>query len=110
MSSQFGILIADNTTNQHHKTQMQQAFRAQRARVRTKWDGSSKAEVSRGQLEKIHDDMYFGDSGYSVGIQMADVCCFLILRHLQGKQDTEFLYKHIEKCIFSAKVEPNETE
>jgi Protein of unknown function (DUF3800) len=40
--------------------------------------------------------MYFGDSRDSVGIQAADMCSFLIRRHLAGKQDSEWLFKIIE--------------
>jgi hypothetical protein len=46
--------------------------------------------------------MYFGDSAHSVGIQLADICTFLICRHLEGKEDTEYLYKGIEPHIFTS--------
>jgi len=31
----------------------------------------------------LHDDMYFGESKYSVGIQLADLCGYFIAKHLQ---------------------------
>lgn len=102
----FGIIIADNTKNSHHKTQMQEAFRAHRRRAKPVEREGEISAIERGRLKYIHDDMYFGDSAYSAGIQIADIACFIVLRHLQGKQDTESLYRKIEKAIFSAKVEP----
>jgi hypothetical protein len=45
------------------------------------------------------DDMYFGDSRDSVGIQAADMCAFLIRRHLAGKQDSEWLFRIIEPHV-----------
>jgi hypothetical protein len=94
----FGILICD-ASNPKVKTDIQSAFRANRRRLKAK-------DHTRGQLEHLHDDMYFGDSAYSVGIQLADICAFIILRHLEGKEDTEYLYKEIAPRICFAKVEP----
>lgn len=98
-SDEIGMLIFDDTQNQGVKTNLQKAFRAYRRRLK-----SDKHE--RGLLEWVHDDMYFGDSAYSVGIQLADICSFIILRHLQGKEDTEFLYKRIESRIFYGVTAP----
>ena len=46
--------------------------------------------------------MYFGDSADSIGIQAADMCAFLIRRHLAGKQESEWLYKIIEPLILGS--------
>lgn len=99
---QLGLIIADDTKNQHQKENLLKAFRANRT-FKTVKVGYGRLE-GRGRLEHIHDDMYFGNSQYSKGLQVADVCCFIILRHLQAKDDTEFLYKIIEPKIFSAKL------
>jgi hypothetical protein len=99
---ELGIFIADDTKNHHQKENLMKAFRANRYSK-----SASTGDfllVDTGLLSHIHDDMYFGDSRYSKGLQVADVCCFIILRHLQGKEDTEFLYKIIEPRIFSKKV------
>lgn len=100
VNGQMGIFICDNNEKPNVKSEMQSSFRAYRRRLR-----SDKEE--RGILDRVHDDMYFGDSAYSVGIQLADICSYIILRHLQGKQDTEHLYKTIEPHIFFGLVEPN---
>ena len=64
----------------------------------------------RGLLAHIHDDMYFGDSAFSVGIQLADMCALLISRHLAGYGDSEELYQRIEKLVFKGIVEPNDID
>jgi len=96
----FGLLICDDDrTNSKTKNAITNAFRQYRHFVR----GSP---PERGLLAHIHDDMYFGDSKFSVGIQMADVCTFLISRHLAGYDDTEEMYKRIEPLIFRGTIEP----
>lgn len=51
----------------------------------------------------FHDDMYFGDSRFSVGIQLADLCAYFIARHLEGDAETEHFYKLIEPRIYPRK-------
>ena len=102
---QVGILICDDTEKQHIKKNMQQAYRA----YRRKWSGRKNIgrKASGTQFEDfLHDDMYFGDSAYSVGIQLADICAFIILRHLQGHEDTEYLYQRMKPHIISERIEP----
>ncbi len=36
------------------------------------------------RLWYVHDDMYFGSSKDSVGIQLADLCGYFIAKHLEG--------------------------
>jgi hypothetical protein len=50
--------------------------------------------------------MFFGNSADSLGIQMADVCNFVIERHLMGKQDTEPLYEIIKDRLYQSAVVP----
>lgn len=89
----FGMMIADNEkSKQHEKSAILNVFRQFREFVRS-------SPPTRGLLEHIHDDIYFGDSKFSVGIQLADVCALLISRHLVGYDDTEALYKRVQKLI-----------
>lgn len=88
----FGLLVADEG-DPHVKKAMLNAFRQYRQFVRS-------SPPVRGLLFHIHDDMYFGDSKFSVGIQLADVCTLLISRHLVGYPDTEELYERIKPLIF----------
>jgi hypothetical protein len=59
-----------------------------------------------GPLFHFHDDMYFGDSRYSLGIQLADLCSYFIARHLEGDTEIEGFYKMIEPYIEHSKIEP----
>jgi hypothetical protein len=94
----LGILISDDS-DKHVKHAMQNAFHLFRNRARS-------SPVVRGVLEHLHDDMYFGDSKYSIGIQLADICTLLIGRHLVGYQDTEDLYQSLSATIFKGDVLP----
>src|SRR3954447_15127876 len=78
----LGLFISDGSTNPHVKNAMQYAFHQDRSKVRS-------SPLVRGALPHALDDMYFGDSRYSVGIQLADICCLLIRRHIHGYSDTE---------------------
>ena len=97
---QIGMFICDDTKNGALKTDLQKAFRAYRRQLRS-------SSHERGLLKYVHDDMYFGDSSYSVGIQLADVCSYIVLRHLQNKDDTEFLYRRLEPHLFYGITEPD---
>jgi hypothetical protein len=93
----FGLFICDTDKAKNHD--LLAAFRAYRKRLKS--DAGS-----RGMLKHAHDDMYFGDSAYSRGLQMADIAAYLILRHLQRKQDTEHIYGIIRGNIVAAKIAP----
>jgi hypothetical protein len=54
----------------------------------------------------FHDDMYFGDSRYSIGIQLADVCSYFIARHLEGDAETQEFYDLIKPYIVHAETYP----
>lgn len=60
----------------------------------------------RGELSHLHDDMYFGASKFSKGIQLADLCALLIGRHLAGYADTEDLYKKLSEHIVASTIKP----
>ena len=54
----------------------------------------------------LHDDLYFGDSKYSIGIQLADLCSYFIARHLEGDKEIEAFYQIIEQRIYRKTKEP----
>jgi hypothetical protein len=58
------------------------------------------------RLWHAHDDLYFGDSKESVGLQMADLCNYFVWRHLCGKEDDQGFYKMFAEQIICAKAEP----
>lgn len=81
-----------------NKAILQKSFRSLRARFRFSGEADS-------SLPFVHDDMYFGDSRYSVGIQIADLCSYFIAKHLAGESEGEHFYKMIEPQIISAVAE-----
>jgi Protein of unknown function (DUF3800) len=54
----------------------------------------------------ICDDMYFGDSADSIGIQMADLCNYLIHQKIKQRVAIEPFFETIEKNVVCSKVEP----
>jgi hypothetical protein len=99
--NEMGIVICDKD-DKAVTEKLQKAFRTYRKPLRS-------ASDTRGRLEHLHDDMYFGDSAFSVGIQLVDICAYIVLRHLQKRPDTEFLYEAIKGQIFFEKMEPAPT-
>ena len=88
----LGLLISDDYENKKIKEAMQNSFNLFRNRAIS-------SPMVRGILEHLHDDMYFGASKYSKGIQLADICTLLIGRHLVGYADTDDLYQQLSPSI-----------
>ena len=95
--SHFALLIADDC-DKAEKAILQNSFRSMRKRLRP-------PNFDAGILLSLHDDMYFGDSRYSIGIQIADLCAYFIARHLMGHAEIEHFYKMIEPHIVSGITE-----
>ena len=103
-----GLLIADNFDD-GKKRNLKQTFREYRKKFsseaaevmeRVQKSGAPGSQIPQNvPISNLLDDMYFGDSRDSVGIQAADMCSFLIRRHLAKKQDSEWLYKLIEPNV-----------
>lgn len=91
------LFIMDEGDAKNRAT-LQKTFRSLRGKSRL--SGSSESN-----LPFAHDDMYFGDSKYSIGIQTADLCAYFIARHLAGDLEIEHFYKMIEPQIISAASE-----
>lgn len=88
------LFIMDEGDSKNRAT-LQKTFRSLRGKFRF-------STTVGGILPFAHDDMYFGDSRYSIGIQIADLCSYFIARHLAGESEIEHFYKIIEPEIISA--------
>jgi hypothetical protein len=62
------------------------------------------------ELLHFHDDMYFGDSRYSIGIQLADLCAYFLARHLEGDLEIQGFYEMVSPHIVFSQVHPNVPE
>lgn len=91
------LLISDDG-DKNVKNSMLNSFHVLRRPVRS-------SPPVRGELSHLHDDMYFGASKFSKGIQLADLCTLLIGRHLVYS-DTEDLYQELSKSIIASMIEP----
>jgi hypothetical protein len=91
------LMICDDSSSDI-KMQLRQSFRNLRRKVLPPY-------YEYGDLAHIHDDMYFGSSKDSVGIQIADVCTWVIHRSLT-ENDVPHFYEHIAEYTVCAKIEP----
>lgn len=99
--NKFSALLIAYKSDSKNENLLQQSFRSMRGRLRF-------SEPQLSPVNYLHDDMYFGDSRYSIGIQIADLCSYFIARYLSGDAETERFYKMIEPRIVSARRQPSE--
>jgi len=95
-----GLLICDETPNRKHRATIEKAFRRNRSKPRGRGSG--------GLAMYLFDDIYFGSSANSIGIQLADICVYFIARHLAGKIESEAFYSLIKDQIVCSEVYPND--
>jgi hypothetical protein len=95
------LFIQDDREDRRLKAGLKTAFRELRPKLKP-------PDWNLGKLHHIHDEMYFGDSKESIGLQLADLCSFLIFRHYTAERcaDSEGFYKTIKPYIFYKEIEP----
>ena len=93
----FVLMIADDCGKD--KVTLKNSFRELRPKRRP-------PDWSWGSLEHVHDDMYFGDSKESIGIQLADLCGYFISKHLEGDPSGQGFYEIIKDQIAYAQLLP----
>jgi hypothetical protein len=113
LEQQYQQFLVDGAPDQHHfddkalfivdesgenKALLQKTFRQMR-----------RSYGQPGELEYAFDDMYFGDSRFSVGIQLADACAYFIGRHVSGDAEAEEFYSLIEPHIVYSEIEPKKS-
>lgn len=95
------LFILDDSDDKKLKDILRRSFRS----LRLKRKDSSAEYHRRTRLWHIHDDMYFGDSREAMGIQIADICNYFMMRHLKGEDDGEF-FARLRPHAVCAKPEP----
>ena len=94
----MALLITDECEGNIKKL-LQTTFRSLRRRIRPPW--------TAGKAVCLHDDMYFGDSRFSIGLQLTDLCAYFIARHLDGDPEIEGFYQMIEPYITYSRLLPD---
>jgi hypothetical protein len=98
------LVIMDETKDGALKSQLKRSFNSVRGKL------STLRETGR-RLWHIHDDMYFGDSRDSVGIQIADLCNYFAARKLKLRMtDSQDFYEIFSERIVCSKAEPEWTQ
>ena len=100
------LLIADNTTDQELKKQLQTSYKILRSS-----HPYSTPKPHDNRLWHSHDEMYFGDSVSCLGIQLADLCTYFMQRHLAKRDKThrdkaDEFFNLIRPHAICAKPEP----
>jgi uncharacterized protein DUF3800 len=95
---ELSILIVDEF-QQKDKAILRKSFRSLRKQIRPYKPDSPK-------IWHFHDDMYFGASKDSIGIQLADLCGYFIAKHLENDVSAEGFYGLIKDRIVYSRIEP----
>ena len=96
------MFIFDDTKDAKLKNRLITTFGQLRKRVRPQcWNDNT--------LWHIHDDMYFGDSKSSIGIQLADICTYFTSRNIRHLTDPDKFFDVIKGSTKCSKVEPEWT-
>jgi hypothetical protein len=99
--SVFALLIVDDT-DKDKKAILKKSFRELRRQIRPPdWHP---------RTWYIHDDMYFGSSKDSIGIQLADLCSYFIGKHLEKDELAEGFYQIFSDLILYSEVEPHDEQ
>lgn len=110
-AKQFALLITDDfQQDKDLKLKLRQSFRDLRKPMRPPHYRVGEMP-GMDNFSHIHDEMYFGNSKESVGLQMADLCTYFIGKHLQGGDDlAEGFYNIIKDRIVYSKIEPENSQ
>jgi len=100
------LLILDD--NEQDKGELKRQLRATYRLLR--WAHPYSRPKTETRLWHAHDDLYFGDSRDSVGIQMADLCNYFMSLHLQKIEGSEEFYEIFVGKTICAKPEPEWSE
>lgn len=102
-----GILIADaskgekgDDLNKNFRKVLFDTFRRVRAKPHPDTGPTGIASY-------LVDDIYFGDSKYSAGLQLADLSLYFIGRHLAGDKATDKFYNAIKGLIYRPRGLPD---
>jgi hypothetical protein len=95
--SEFTLLIIDEM-DKDKRSRLKQTFRELRKPIRPpNWHPGT---------WYIHDDMYFGSSKDSLGIQLADLCSYFIAKHLESDSASSGFYDIFRDLIVCEEVGP----
>lgn len=93
------MLIADDTDDKTLKQMLRSSFRVLRPKKH------QDMELADSRMWLCHDEMYFGDSKSSIGIQIADLCSHIMLRRLRDGIQDEF-FQALSPYAQSARPSP----
>lgn len=105
--SELALVISDDYQDRKIKDQLRKSLRNFRYQLRPP-TSDFKAGTFPETAWRFHDDMYFGSSKDSMGLQLADLCCYFVFQHLRGDKGSEPFYDLIKDNIVMSGVEPKD--
>lgn len=93
------VLIVDDFQKET-KERIRKSFRSLRTKV--------KPPDYTPNLYHLHDSLYFGNSKDSIGIQLADICGYIIRKQLEEEKSVQGFYDTIKPHIAYREIEPIE--
>ena len=97
------LFIMDDTKDARLKNQLKCSFSSLRKRF-------GPPTWNSGRLWSVRDDMYFGASKDSVGIQIADLCNYFVARKLKMNGGGHSFYDIFSDRVICSKIEPEWTQ
>jgi hypothetical protein len=93
------LYILDDCNDRQLKDQFRKTYRTLRAK-------HPFVPPHKNRLWHAHDDMFFADSKDCLGIQMVDLCNYLVRRHLAGEPEPQNFYRMFSEQVICSKSEP----
>jgi len=93
------VITDDRETEKATKAQLRKSYRQYRSISRP-------PEWKSGSCPHLLDDLFFGDSKESLGLQLADLSAYFIGKHLEGDKQSLGFYMMLHERILYSKLEP----
>ena len=95
------VITDDRETEKATKAQLRKSYRIYRTISRPPtW--------KLGWCPHLFDDLFFGNSKDSLGLQLADLCAYFIGKHLEGDKQSLGFYTMLHERILYSKLEPKD--
>ena len=96
------VLVADDFQQKSIKETLRKSFQYLRKPLRPPDFYDNR------RTQHLHDALYFGNSKDSGGLQLADLCAYIIRKHLEGDESVAGFYDIFKDQIAFHKIEPQD--
>ena len=93
------LCVLDDCSDKDLKANLRKSYRS----LRSKHPFTT---PQKNRLWHAHDDMFFADSTDCLGIQIADLCNFVVRLSIEGKDEPQNFYEMISRQVICVQSEP----